>query len=450
MKHVDYFKTFLEDVVNLNATRLTRLNDHVDAITTFLEDSPEFQGSFISVIPQGSYAHKTIIKPVQDNDEFDADLLLELEEIDGWAAKDYVEELYKCFRASAIYKDKVSRKTRCVEIDYAGDFHIDVVPFLERNGYKYVTNRHADAFELSNPEGYNAWLYDKSRMTSGNLIKVLRLLKYLRDYKGTFSIKSFVLNVLVGERISDAELWGNDKAYIDVPTTLRTVMNRLKEYLEPLPNMPSIMDPSETGENLGDRWNQEGYASFRNSMLKYADWIDDAWSETDRTESLKKWQKIFGDSFGVSSAKSSETSLSRVAGSLPNFTNTEENITSDLGIPVMLDGRYVCRIDATLYQRKGFRSGKLSSGGNKVFKGSKMRFEIGRCTVPEPYEIYWKVLNRGEEAIARDCVRGQIVLGGKVWKQTEPAAFAGPHIVEVYIVKEGVCVAKDRHDVTIL
>jgi len=40
---------------------------------------------------------------VDDNDEFDADLLLELTEEPDWSAQDYVEELYKAFRASSRY-----------------------------------------------------------------------------------------------------------------------------------------------------------------------------------------------------------------------------------------------------------------------------------------------------------------------------------------------------------
>src|SRR4051812_901760 len=133
MKLIDYFKSFLEEEVNLNATRLNRLNDSIESITTFLEGSTTFADNFIDTIPQGSLAHKTIIKPVRANDEFDADILLYLTEFAGWEAKDYVEILYSCFRGSTVYRDMVSRRTRCITINYAGDYHIDVVPYLERH-----------------------------------------------------------------------------------------------------------------------------------------------------------------------------------------------------------------------------------------------------------------------------------------------------------------------------
>src|SRR5579859_5758372 len=163
MKLIEYFNAFLDNEVNLNDTRLAVLDQRVGAITTFLRESTTFKDNFIDTIPQGSYAHKTIIRPVRESDEFDADLLFYLEEFDGWSAEDYVEELYRAFRDSGVYRAMVSRKTRCVTVDYAGDFHVDVVPYLERHSLKYVTNRHEDTFELTDPEAYNAWLDEKNR-----------------------------------------------------------------------------------------------------------------------------------------------------------------------------------------------------------------------------------------------------------------------------------------------
>ena len=42
---------------------------------------------------------------------------------------------------------------------------------------------------------------EKDGLTGGNLRKVIRLLKYLRDYKTTFSVPSVILTTLVGERV---------------------------------------------------------------------------------------------------------------------------------------------------------------------------------------------------------------------------------------------------------
>ena len=65
------------------------------------------------------------------------------------------------------------------------------------------------------------------------------------------------------------------------------------------------------------------------------------------------------------------------------------------------------------------------------------------------YEVYWKVRNRGEEAIRRDCIRGKIVRDKGAHKKIESTNFKGEHFVECYIVYKNVCITKDRISVPI-
>lgn len=58
------------------------------------------------------------------------------------------------------------------------------------------------------------------------------------------------------------------------------------------------------------------------------------------------------------------------------------------------------------------------------------------------YSVYWKVLNRGPEAISRNMIRGQIRIGSE--ERSETSNFRGEHIVECYIVHNEVVVARDR------
>ena len=98
MKHVPYFSDFLTDHVNLNQAKLTTLENHVTAITNHLKEK---LGGYRKYSEQGSYAHKTIIKPVQDNDEFDADILIFIKD-DSFDPNnyvtDYVDVIYQVFR----------------------------------------------------------------------------------------------------------------------------------------------------------------------------------------------------------------------------------------------------------------------------------------------------------------------------------------------------------------
>ena len=452
MKLTKSFDQFLKQEVDLNTGRLGRLDGSVEALTNFLQNSAMFADQFLDVIPQGSYAHRTIIKPVQTSHEFDADILLHLEEVTGWEAADYVENLYACFRDNGTYKPKARKGKRCVTIDYEGDFHVDVVPYLERHGNKYITNRAEDRFELTDPEAYNAWLDEKNRTANRNLVKVIRLVKYLRNYKRTFHVKSVVLNVLLAEQVNAVELLVDPNCYADVPTTLKTVMNRLKDYVQARPNLPSIIDPSGTGEDFSNRWDQDGYAAFRTAIIRYAEWIEEAWGATEREDSLAKWQRVFGTEFQlVSSVRASQAMIKSASESAiaPIYDDTEQRL-EDLNIGLSIVPKYRFRIEGKVLRKASMGAYYLKARGNKVFRGRTIKFQFAECNVPEPYSIFWKVTNRGEEAKNLNCIRGQIEAGQKVWHVEESTGFVGSHFVECYVVKNGVCVAKDRQPVIII
>ena len=447
MKLVKHFDAFLKNKVDLSDTRMTQLNDRTTAITNFLQTGEDdFASNFVDVLPQGSYAHRTIINPVRANDEFDADLLLYIDEIEGWDAEDYVQELYTVFRGSSTYRDMVSRHDRCVKIDYANEFHVDVVPYMERHGQHYITNRVENRFELTNPEGYNEWLDERNRLANGRLIKVIRLIKYLRDFKDTFSCKSVILSILLGNSVSDASVWGDDSIYPDVPTALKNIIGDLDDYLQANPTMPSINDPSEPTENFNHRWNQDEYANFRTKMHVYRSWIDEAFDETDVEESKAKWRRLFGDKFGTfdtTAKKASEAHIGR-----QGVRDTDETLVGKLGIMTQPNRAYRVKLTGRIPKRNGFREYEISKYGNVVPRGSTIKFQA-RHNVPGPVEVYWKVRNTGEEAITADCIRGQIESDDGTLTRSEPTKYRGRHYVEVYVVKDGICVAVDHQDVII-
>lgn len=446
MKFLTHFSTFLVGEVNLSQARLDQLDERVSAIDRFLSSgNDEIASRFVQTIPQGSYAHRTIINPVGDNDEFDADILLELTEESDWSAKDYVEELYKAFRTSNRYRDMVSRHARCVKVDYANEFHIDVVPYVERHGEHYICNRDDDDFELTNPEGFNKWLDQQNQITGGKLIKVIRLLKYLRDYKNTFSAKSVILNILVGGRVNSALLLGDPDHYKDLPTAFKNLMADLNDYLQANPTMPMLTDPSCPSESFNHRCDQAQYTNLRKWIKYYSDKATAAFEEADRETSLKFWREIFGDDFGVTSTTVAKASAAHI----DRATNTEQFLEQDLRIPVRIDPRYRVTLSARVLSKSGFRAYDLQKHGNVVRKGRTIRFSLAKCTVPGPYEVYWKVRNTGEEAIRANCIRGQIKGDDGSRCRDEPTAYRGRHYVECYIVKSKVCVAMAHQDVVI-
>jgi hypothetical protein len=452
------FETFLREKVNLNQTRIDNLQSRVNAIESFLSTSA-LQDAFIDLIPAGSWAHRTIIKPVATNDTFDADVLLLLQEQAGWDARDYLTSLHAAFKASGTYASMVGRepKTRCVRVNYADEFHIDVVPYMERHGSNYITNRleppETGRFELSNPEAFTQWVDDRQRITNGYFIKVVRLMKYLRDYKNTFSCKSIILKTLLGQGISDVEVIVDPACYGDLPTALKTIVRKLADSLPA--TMPAVMDPGGTGDNFTDRYRDDwNYENFRQCMIRYADKIDAAHEEADREKSIALWREIFGDEFkpGITLTKAAEATLSASAPwSGEKFIDQQPfafPVQRSAAYKVKLEGRVTGLKVGQTYRRNGFRQFTLAKNGNRVPKNRSIRFTAS-TNVPAPYEMYWKVRNGGSEAAAAGELRGEIRKDEGQGVRVESTSYAGYHYVEVYVVKDGRVVAADRQGVIV-
>lgn len=440
MKLLAYFKAFLEGTVNLNEAQIDQLDARVEAIGNCLRADSELGELVVDVIPQGSYAHKTIIKPLPDH-EFDADILLQLTEQTSWEPKDYMEDVHAAFRRSSTYRDMVSRRTRCVVVDYANEFHVDVVPYVEREAGKYITNRHENRFELTNPEGFNAWLDEQNRVTGGHLVEVIRLLKYVRDFKGTFGIKSVILTTLLGGAVSFINTLNDSAYYGDMPNALLHIGKDLDSYLQANPYLPLIADPSCPGEDFNHRWDQDGYANFRDKLHYYVGKIEDAYAEEDKAKSIGLWQKVFGSDF-------KQPTVVKMAEPATLIPATERFIDRDFGYPI--DQGYRLRIVGRVEPKHGFRAYDLPMKGNRVEKWRSLRFRVAECTVPPPYTIYWKVRNTGAEAAKVGQLRGEIREDSGSHQHSESTKYRGSHYVECYVVKEGRVLAKDRQPVFVV
>jgi hypothetical protein len=429
-----YFKHFLGTTVNLGDSRIETLNQRVDAISSFLRGHAVFGQLFIDVIAQGSFAQRTIINPVGSR-EYDADVLLSMKEHADWTPAQYTQELYEAFDGSGRYKGMAHRRTRCVYIDYADPFHIDVVPYVESR--KDITNNKTDDWEHTDPEGFTAWLEGKTRATGGRLPKILRLLKYLRDSKTTFSIKSVLLTILVGERIQTWHAALDDDYYGDTSTALVNIIEDLDTYLQANYWLPTIDDPAGTGQDFSKRWDQDGYANFRKQIHYYSGKIREAYDATDKATSIAAWQAVFGSAFQAPPPSDILTKSASLD------TAGEEFIDRNIQVRITESVRLVGRV-----RRAGvLRAYDLPTRGDRVGKNRTIDFSLIECSVGEPYSVYWKVKNTGREARNLGQLRGQVVLGDAT--RHEGTAYVGSHYVEVYIVKNGICVASDRQQVII-
>ena len=295
------FQDFLRDEVNLNQSRLDRLNTSVGAVDAYLKDHLT---GYQKMERQGSYALATLIKPVNDNDEYDADIQIVMNPNPKWQAKDYINEVCRTLKENHNYADKLRLKTRCVTINYAGDFHLDVVPRVTIDGKHYICNRIDNKFEETDGTGYRDWLNEQNRITGGNLKRVVRLLKHLRDHKNNYTAKSILLTTLAGNAIKSTD--EGTEAVSTVADTLVTVLTRMDSYLQQYPYMmPEIRNPVLPTETFNRHWDQTKYANFRTRVNSHAQTAERAREESSSEDAVKVWQELFGENFGKGSGGSS-------------------------------------------------------------------------------------------------------------------------------------------------
>ena len=159
-------------------------------------------------------------------------------------------------------------------------------------------NRDDNDWEKTNPQGFTAWMKEKDAIANGNLRKVIRLMKYLRNHRNSFTgTRSILLTTLLGERVTELRALSNPGYYGNVPTTLLHVVKDLDVWLQANETKPSIPDPSNPEIDFDHRWDQDTYSYFRDRINAHALQIEEAYNEPDKDRSVRMWQDIFGGGF---------------------------------------------------------------------------------------------------------------------------------------------------------
>lgn len=286
----DHFKDFLGKI-SLNPARVDRIESAITTWTKLLQEDEEISPLFNSFYTQGSYASKTATKP-QNNKEFDVDTVLVLNldsEKDAKESLNWLTERIKTFKA---YADKVIPKDRCVRINYAGDFHMDIVLAKPTTGQSIMipSKKLAEWIE-TNPVGFKDWCNTKNLWSADLFSRVTKMIKYWRDTRvgKDTAPKSIMLTTLIGThfvyRSSDAE------SLVD---TLDAMVTNLESIVQEDDSI-YVENPSLVTENLARDWDKSKYDIFKTKLEKFSKAAKEALDESNEEESIRKWNEIFDD-----------------------------------------------------------------------------------------------------------------------------------------------------------
>lgn len=295
LKLKDYFKKFVGNI-SLNPTRINRIESAVNSWETKFKEDEELKDIFVDYYTQGSYSTETGIRPKNDG-EFDVDVVLVLDIDENENPKTVLHKIKDRIKNHKDFVDRVKVKDRCVRIDYAKDFHVDVVPAFTYSNCIKIPSKKEGEWTKSNPAGFTEWCNNINVKSDYYFANTVKILKHWRDSKvgEDTAPKSILLTTLIGN------------AHIKKPSIAETLVETLKVMHQDLESLiegliedddvPFVANPSLSEENLARNWTKLKAQRFLNKLSKLKDDCQAAMDETDKEESIKLWQAIFGSSY---------------------------------------------------------------------------------------------------------------------------------------------------------
>jgi hypothetical protein len=155
------------DSLQLSPTQHQKAEDRYHAITKVISaESSPFWGWESNVYSQGSMRLRTTVKPTDT--PHDLDLVCEFDvSHDDVYPMVLLDGMFKLFSEHGVYGGMVTKKNRCVRIEYKDEFWLDILPACrdDHNGGTciQIPDRDLRRWKPSNPIAYADWFKNASR-----------------------------------------------------------------------------------------------------------------------------------------------------------------------------------------------------------------------------------------------------------------------------------------------
>lgn len=423
------FKAFLDNI-KVSTKRAEKISNRYREITKKLNQRfRETDSESVNCLQVGSYGRYTGVKGISDLDMLYImpDSLWERYRDDPSGLLSEVKEaLIERYPNTDIRKD-----TLVVVVDFT-DFKFEIQPvFVCQEGndsvdsYKYPTTKDGGSYKLTKPRHEQKAMTEfcKNHGTHHRL-----LCKMLRAWKNNvgLSISGLLIDTLAYNFCT------SNKEFDDC--TLSSFDGLAIAFFQYLKDEPK----QEYYWALGSNQQVKVKSPFQAKAKKAYKECIMARETTSSRARHDHWRNVFGKDF-----PKADTSLQR-----NKFSDTEEFIEDFYPVNVKYDLSINCIVVRDGYRPRLLR--EILSRHERVLRVRSLDFYIETTNVPKPYDVKWKVLNIGEEAERRNCIRGEIISSNKdQTRRRESSDFFGDHYVECYILKENVVVARDRISVPI-
>lgn len=411
---------FNEFISNLQIDNFDDINTSLEGIAKKLNQKYYDNSTTDNYLMVGSMGRNTSIKG-----ESDIDVIYEL--------PDEVFERFDDYKSNGqsqlLNEIRDVLKEKYPSTDIKGDGQVVVISFTkykielvpgfkqDNNSYKYPDTHDGGSWKITKP----ILEIEEANNMINNTSTYRDICQMIREWKANngVTICGLLIDTLIKDFLDNNPeyKWKSKSDYYEL---LKSVFKYLSDQDENRKQW-NAMGSNQIIENKNFNFIKKGKKAYNKLS-----------NSTDESSTLRE---LFGSRFPISEQSANEY----------GYSNDEQFIEEIFPVYIM----YSLKIDCEITQN-GFRTGLLSEFIKKKFmikQNRKLKFMIVENNIPKPYDIYWKVRNVGYEAIRINCIRGQIKKG--IDYLNESTNFYGPHYVECYIIKDGICVARDKISVSI-
>jgi len=326
----------------------------------------------------------------------------------------------------------VDRLVVCVQYK---DFHVEVQPVFEQDdgSFKYPDTYDGGSWKITKPCEEMTAMKEFVAEKNKNLRRLCKMARAWKNKHGV-GMGGLLIDTLAHNFLRDTTDY-DDKSYLYYDWMSRDFF----KYLSELPEQDRYAA-------LGSGQHVKVKVKFQKNAKKAYELCLKAIEAGTEDTANAKWKKVYGRPFPANSVVVANESVSKASQS---WTDTEEFIEDFHPVDI----RFNLQIDCEVHRNVGLKASLLDflSKGFGISNSRKLVFKVESCNAPEPYDIKWKVLNRGVNAQTRNCIRGDIVSSNEYpQRRKETADFSGTHLVECYVIRSGVVVARDKIKVPIL
>jgi Second Messenger Oligonucleotide or Dinucleotide Synthetase domain/Adenylyl/Guanylyl and SMODS C-terminal sensor domain len=427
MSVADMFSEFIGNLAISNAETISlRYGELTAALNKHFRDT---DSKTVNTLQVGSFGRKTGINGISDLDML---YIMPKTKWDDYNKSGGQLSLLQDAR-DAIQSRYPTTKVRVdrlvVTVTYT-NFHVEVQPVFEQAdcSYKYPDTSNGGAWKITKPREEMEAVAELDITKNANLRRLCKMARAWKNKHGV-GMGGLLIDTLAYNFLDSTSEY-DEKSYLYCDWLSRDFF----KYLSDLPDQSEYAAP-------GSRQRVKVKRNFQKKAKKAYDLCLEAIEAENQKNVNEKWKKVYGRPFPAA-AEAVKKSSAEASG------DTEEFIEDRFPIDIRGHLKIDCEVKQNGFRRFFLRNILGSTIPLRIKKD--LSFFVQENSVDRPFTIYWKVLNRGEEAVRRNCVRGQIVEDEGSLRRAEKTNFRGEHLVECYCVKDGVVVAKDRVRVPIV